>query len=73
MTLEIQFQLKNNHNYLKYIREHSYWYKLLNRNPDLFKQFEEEVKEAYGLRPLDKLNRVMESIELVSSLFSTLR
>ena len=39
MTLDLQFKIKNNPNYLRYIRENSYWYKLLNSNPALFKEF----------------------------------
>ena len=36
MSLEIQFRLKNNPNYLKYLHFHSAWYKELNRNPAIF-------------------------------------
>ncbi len=72
MNLEIQFKIKNNPHYLKYIRENSNWYKILNRNPEAFKQFEEEVKEQLGLRPLDRINRMIEGFELVSTLFSSL-
>ena len=35
MNLETQFKLKNNSLLQKYIRENSYWYKILNRNPEL--------------------------------------
>lgn len=37
MTLDIQYNIRNNPNYLKYIRENSHWYKILNRNPEMFK------------------------------------
>ncbi|MDD2181042.1 MAG: YlbE-like family protein [Bacilli bacterium] len=73
MTLEIQFRIKNDSNFQKYIREHSYWYKILNRNPEFFKRFEEEVKEKYQLRPIDRFNKAIESIELLSSVFSALK
>ena len=33
MNLETQFKIKNNPMLQKYIRENSYWYKILNRNP----------------------------------------
>lgn len=73
MTLEIQFKIKNDPNFQRYIRENSYWYKILNRNPEAFKSFIEEVKEKYQLRPVDRLNRAIESFELISSLFSSFR
>ncbi len=68
MTLDIQFRLKNNSNYLKYIREHSYWYKILNRDPALFKHFEEEVKKNYKLTAADKLQRIADATEMLSSI-----
>ena len=40
MTLELQFKIKNNPYYLKYLRENSIWYKKLNREPETFKIFE---------------------------------
>lgn len=73
MKLEIQYNLKSNPNYLKYIREHSNWYKILNRNPELFKQFTEEVKSTYNLRPTDRLEKALNTIELLQNVFSSLK
>ena len=73
MTLDIQFKLKSNPYYIKYIREHSYWYRILNRNPITFKEFEEKVKEEYKLRPTDKISKTLDTIELVQNLLTTLK
>ena len=73
MTLEIQFKIKNNPNYLRYLRENSYWYKILNRNPSSFKKFEEEVKEKYGLRASDKIEKALETFSLVQNMISNLK
>lgn len=73
MSLEIQFKLKNNPSYLQYLREHSIWYKHLNRNPNSFHAFEEEVKEAYGLRPTDRISKALDTIELVQNVLSSLK
>lgn len=73
MTLEIQFKIKNNPHYLQYIRENSYWYKLLNRNANLFPKFEEEVKEKYGLRPSDRITKALESFEILQNLLATFK
>lgn len=73
MTLETQFRLKSNPNYIRYIRENSYWYKTLNRNPDTFSLFEQEVKEKYGLRPSDKINRALQTFELLQNVLSSLK
>ena len=73
MTLDIQFKIKNNPNYQKYIRENSYWYKILNRNPYSFKKFEEEVKEKYHLRPTDRISRTLDAIEMIQTVVSKLK
>lgn len=73
MTLELQFKIKNNPDYLRYLRENSYWYKLLNRNPLMFKNFEEEVKKTYQLRTSDKINKTLQMIELLQNVVTTLK
>ena len=73
MTLEVQFKIKNNPNYVRYLRENSYWYKILNRNPNAFSQFEEEVKEKLGLRPSDRIGRALDAISLIQGMVSSLK
>ena len=73
MSLDIQFKLKSDPNYIKYIRENSYWYKILTRNPNLFDEFKEEVKTNYKLRPIDKINNALNTIEMLQSIMSTLK
>ena len=73
MNLDLQFKIRNNPNYQRYIREHSNWYKLLNRNPNLFRNFEEEVKTVYHLRTSDKISRALDTIELIENLVSNLK
>ena len=55
MTLEVQFKLKSNPLFIKYLHENSYWYKILNRDPEMFNEFIEEVKKNYKLRATDKI------------------
>lgn len=73
MTLHIQFALKNNPYYLSYIRENSIWYKILNRNPERFKEFEEKAKEYYHLRPADRIEKVVDTISVVANLMNSLK
>lgn len=73
MTLDLQFKIKSNQNYVRYLRENSYWYKILNRNPNAFKQFEEEVKTKLGLRPTDRIERVVEAFSLIQNMISTMK
>ncbi|MCM1371304.1 MAG: YlbE-like family protein [Clostridium sp.] len=73
MILELQFKIKNNPNYQKYIRENSYWYKILNRTPEMFSTFEEEVKHNYRLKFTDKVGDALKTIEMVQNVLTTLK
>lgn len=73
MTLEVQFKLKNNPLYIKYLHENSYWYKILNRNPEMFDEFVNEVRTNYKLRPTDKINKALSTFEMISSVISALK
>lgn len=73
MILDLQFKIKNNPNYIKFLRENSYWYKYLNRDPSIFKQFEEEVKTVYKLKPSDKISRAIDTFDMVQTILSTLK
>ena len=73
MTLDLQFKIKDNPNYLKYLRQNSFWYKYLNRDPENFKFFEEEVKKNYKLTKADKIMRTLETIEMMEKVMATLK
>ena len=72
MTLETQFKLKSNPLYIKYLHENSNWYKVLNRNPNMFNAFIEEVKINYKLRPSDRLDKALSTFEMLTAIMSTL-
>ena len=72
MTINIQYKLKNP-SYLKFIREHSVWYKILSRNPERIKEFETLVKEEYKLRTTDKISKALSTIELVQNVLTTIK
>ena len=73
MTLDIQFKLNNNPLYKNYLRNNSYWYKVLTRNPNEFSNFEESVKSFYKLRRADRINKMLETIELASTFIQALK
>ena len=73
MTLEVQFKLKSNPLFIKYLHENSYWYKILNREPDMFNEFVNEVKKNYKLRPSDKINEALNTFEMITSIFGALK
>jgi|LSQX01.1.fsa_nt_gb 6-phosphogluconate dehydrogenase len=73
MNLDIQFKIKSDSNYGRYLRENSHWYKILNRSPERFDEFVNEMKENYRLRPTDKINSFTEKLNFISSLLSSLK
>lgn len=73
MTLDLQFKLKSNPLYIKYLHENSYWYKILNRDPDMFNEFVNEVRTNYKLRPTDKINKALSTFEMISTIISSLK
>ena len=73
MTLDIQFKIKNNANYLRYLRENSFWYNELNRNHENFKLFEQEVKERYRLRPTDRFEKAIQTFEILQNVMSSFK
>ena len=73
MDTKIKILLDSNPNYKEYIRNNSYWYKTLNRNPDMINVFLEEVKEKYKLRASDKIDNLIDKIDMVNKFMDILR
>lgn len=73
MDMKIKLLLDSNPVYKEYIRYNSYWYKILNRNPELINSFIREVKEKNKLTTVDKINNTMEKIDMLSKFMNILR
>lgn len=73
MTLETQIKIKNNPYLIRYLHENSYWYKYLNRNPEFFITFEEEMKEKYKLRTTDRFEKMIDNIDMITKFVSALK
>ena len=73
MTLDVQLKLKSNPLYIKYLHENSHWYKILNRDPNTFNDFVNEVKTNYKLRPSDRINKALSTFEMLSAIMSSLK
>lgn len=68
MNVNTQVSLKSDVNYLRFLRENSYFYKYLNRNSSYFPSFKEEMKVKYKLTPVDKIDKFRKNIDKVSQL-----
>lgn len=56
----------------EYLKQNTNYIKELNRNANYYQTFKKELKEKYKLRPIDKINEVVNDIELISNIISTI-
>lgn len=57
---------------LIYLKKNSYFIKDLQRNPNYYDTFKKIIKEKYNLRMTDKISNVINDIELISNIVSTI-
>ena len=73
MQVETRLKIKSNPNLYRYLRVNSYWYKYLNRSPLFIKQLEEEMKEKYRLRSVDKIENISNTMKMIESFLEVMR
>ncbi len=73
MQVEVRLKIKKDSNLYRYLRENSYWYKYLNRNPIYIKQLEEEMKEKYRLRSVDKIENISNTMKMLQSFLEIMK
>ena len=71
--MRVKILLDSSPMYKEYIRYNSYWYKILNRNPELINSFIKEVKEKNKLTTTDKISSAMEKIDMLSKFINIIR
>lgn len=73
MELEIQQKLREDTKMYAYLKENSEWIKELNRSGANYPKFIEEMKNKYKLHITDKVNDVIDNMDLISTVLSTLK
>jgi hypothetical protein len=73
VNLETQFKIKTSPLLDKYIKENSYWYKYLNRNPKNIDYMIIKMKEDYKLTSKDKLERFNDKLDLISTFIDVMK
>lgn len=66
MRIEIKEGIYKDPNLLRFLRENSHWYKLLNRGASL-EIMKNEMKERYGLRFRDKVDKVSTGAQILKA------
>lgn len=73
MSIDIVLKINNDPIQKQFLREHSYWYKYLNRNPNYYKDFINDMKNKYKLTPHDKINKVINNINMINTFLEVLK
>ena len=73
MNIKVQFMLESNPYLKRYLREHSYFYKNIVRNPSFINEIEELMKKEYHLTFPDKLVKIKDNISMFNSFIDILK
>lgn len=73
MDIRTQMIVRSNPNIYRFLREESYWYKYLNRNPNYIKDLERKMKSKYKLTAQDRLEKINQSMGLIHSFMNVLK
>ena len=68
MNYEVKEKLNKDKKYLYFLRENSYWYKKLNRDKNEYDNFVKEMKIKYKLRAIDKVDNIIDTVDLVTKI-----
>lgn len=72
MINETIMQIKQNPMLYHYLKYHSYWYKILLRNPVMLNDLINDMKEDYKLTTKDKIESISQKMQMISSLLEVL-
>lgn len=73
MTTELQLKISSDPRLVSFIRKYPIWYKRLNRDPLLFREFTEDMKDKFKIRPSDRLNKTLENISMIQTFLNVLK
>ena len=73
MSLDILMQINEDPLKKQFLREHSYWYKYLNRSKYYYQEFIKEMKEVYKLTTSDKIHNMINNINMFNTFLEVLK
>lgn len=73
MKLELQYKINADLNQKNFLRENSWWYKYLNRDSSNYKNFLDDMKDKYKLKPTDKIAKAVDNINMINSFLDVLK
>ena len=73
MKIETYLNINKDPKQIQFLREYSYWYKYLNRSDKYYKDFLNDMKEKYKLTTSDKINKMIDDINMFKSILDVLK
>lgn len=73
MEKYLQIAFRENSKMYELLKQNSYYFKGLNRGVIDYKKFVSDMKIKYKERPTDKLESIIDNMELVSSVLNVLK
>ena len=73
MNMETIIKITSNPLQKNFLRENSYWYKYLNRNQKYYHEFLKDMKTKYKMTTTDKLNKTIDSINMLRTFLDVLK
>lgn len=73
MELQTQILFRQNKKEYELLKQNSYYFKHLNRGTVDFKKFTADMKEKYKERTTDKLESIVDNMDLISSVLNVLK
>ena len=73
MEKYLQMSFRENIKAYDLLKENSYYFKALNRGTENYKTFLSDMKVKYKERVTDKLESIMDNMDLVSSILNVLK
>lgn len=73
MELQTQITFKNNPRDYTYLKENSYFIKELNRGTISYRVFVSSMKEKYKERISDKMENIMDNMDMISSVLNIIK
>lgn len=73
MKYELVQTIRNNPMLNQYLKYNSYWYKTLIRNPSTIKNLEQEMKKEYKLTAEDKISKLSERMNMITSFLEVMK
>ena len=73
MDIKIQYILNSNPLLKRYLKEHSFYYKNIIRNPSFINEINELMKKDYHMTLPDKLDKIRDNITMFNTFMDVLK